>query len=169
MFKLMSLIQKISQGSSFKVKKRCSARPHPKGKRSISTRPKEYNSKFDENRSLTQAQNQLLTLIEAEMHQTENGANVNWLSEQLQRDIQSALMGLMDEGLVYDTISEEYLPQTKSRVTANTSNQFRTLPYERVSVPRISSSSTRQWRSQPVQQPQYHNESKRNDRSQSTG
>ena len=117
MFKLISLIQKISQGSSFKVKKRCSARPHPKGKRSISTRPKEYNSKFDENRSLTQAQNQLLTLIEAEMHQTENGANVNWLSEQLQRDIQSALMGLMDEGLVYDTISEEYLPQTKSRVT----------------------------------------------------
>ena len=83
----------------------------------ISTRPNESNIKFDENRSLTQAQNQLLTLIEAEMHQTENGANVNWLSEQLQRDIQSALMGLMDEGLVYDTISEEYLPQTKSRVT----------------------------------------------------
>ena len=83
MFKLMSLIQKISQGSSFKVKKRCSARPHPKGKRSISTRPNESNSKFDENRSLTQAQNQLLTLIEAEMHQTENGANVSWLSEQL--------------------------------------------------------------------------------------
>ena len=117
MFKLMSLIQKISQGSSFKVKKRCSARPYPKGKRSISTCPNESNSKFDENRSLTQAQNQLLTLIEAEMHQTGNDANVNWLSKQLQRDIQSALRRLMDEGLVYDTIREEYLPHTKSRVT----------------------------------------------------
>ena len=83
----------------------------------ISTRPNESNSKFDDKRSLTQAQNQLLTLIEAEMHQTENGANVNWLSEQLQRDIQSALRRLMDEGLVYDTIREEYLPHTKSRVT----------------------------------------------------
>ena len=74
-------------------------------------------SKFDENCSLTQAQNQLLTLIEAQMHQTGNDANVNWLSKQLQRDIQSALRRLMDEGLVYDTIREEYLPHTKSRVT----------------------------------------------------
>ena len=47
----------------------------------ISTRPNESNSKFDENRSLTQAQNQLLTLIEAQMHQTGNDANVNWLSK----------------------------------------------------------------------------------------
>ena len=83
----------------------------------ISTRPNESNSKFDDKRSLTQAQNQLLTLIEAEMHQTGNDANVNWLSKQLQRDIQSALRRLMDEGLVYDTIREEYLPHTKSRVT----------------------------------------------------
>ena len=105
MFKLMSLIQKISQGSSFKVKKRCSARPYPKGKRSISTCPNESNSKFDENRSLTQAQNQLLTLIEAEMHQTGNDANVNWLSKQLQRDQRTVIYNCSVGGTLHGQVS----------------------------------------------------------------
>ena len=118
----MSLIRKISQDHLSRLKKGAARDPIQKAsarsaRQSISTRPNEYNSKRDENRSLTQAQSQLLTLIEAQMHQTENDVNVNWLSKQLQRDIQSALRRLMDEGLVYDTIREEYLPHTKSRVT----------------------------------------------------
>ena len=68
---------------------------------------------------MTQAQSQLLTLIEAQMHQTENGVNVNWLSEQLQRDIQSDVMRLIDDGLVYDTICEEWVKSTLSDTDVN--------------------------------------------------
>ena len=57
----------------------------------ISTRPNESNSKFDDKRSLTQAQNQLLTLIEAEMHQTENNANIG--SRSSFREIYKVLLG----------------------------------------------------------------------------
>jgi len=77
------------------------------------------DSKLDENSGLTQAQNQLLTLIHAQMHQTEDGVNVNWLSEQLQRDIQRDLTHLMDQGLVYDTINEEWVKSTLSDTDAN--------------------------------------------------
>jgi len=62
--------------------------------------------------TLTQAQRQLLMLIEQEGHQTENGVNVNWLSEQLQRDIQIDLMWLFNDGYIYDTISDEWVKST---------------------------------------------------------
>jgi len=62
--------------------------------------------------TLSQAQRQLLMLIEQEQHQTENGVNVNWLSEHLQRDIRIDLMWLMNDGLIYDTISVEWVKIT---------------------------------------------------------
>jgi len=62
--------------------------------------------------TLTQAQRQLLMLIQQEEHQTENGVNVNWLSEHLQRDIRIDLMWLLNDGHIYDTISEEWLKST---------------------------------------------------------
>ena len=68
------------------------------------------------------------------MHQTENCVNVSWLSEQLQRDIHRDHMRLIDEGLVYDTTREEYLPQTKSRVTT----QSPTPPQPTYTIPALS-------------------------------
>jgi len=62
--------------------------------------------------TLTQAQRQLLVLIKQEEHQTENGVNVNWLSEHLQRDIRTDLTWLLNEGYIYDTISEEWVKMT---------------------------------------------------------
>jgi len=61
---------------------------------------------------LPESQSQLLMLIKEEDNQTENGVNVNWLSEYLQRDVHDDLMYLMNEGLVYDTVSEEWVKLT---------------------------------------------------------
>ena len=48
----------------------------------------DFESKFDDNGGLSKAQSQLLALIEAHS-QTGDGVHVNWLSDQLQRNIQS--------------------------------------------------------------------------------
>ena len=48
-----------------------------------------------------------MTLIEAHSHQTVEVVNVNWLSEQLQRNIQSDLTHLTNEGIIYATFNEE--------------------------------------------------------------
>jgi len=62
--------------------------------------------------TLTQAQRQLLMLIKQEEHQTEYGVSINWLSEHLQRDIGIDLMWLLNDGHIYDTITEEWVKIT---------------------------------------------------------
>ena len=56
----------------------------------------DFESKFDDNGGLSKAQSQLLTLIEAHS-QTGDGVHVNWLSDQLQRNIQSDLTHLISK------------------------------------------------------------------------
>jgi len=62
--------------------------------------------------NLTQSQLELLRLIKAQENQTENGVNVNWLSEQLNRDTKNDLLYLMNEGQVYDTVDENWVKTT---------------------------------------------------------
>lgn len=62
--------------------------------------------------NLTVSQGELLALIRAQEHQTENGVNVNWLSDQLKRDTKDDLQTLMNEGQIYDTISEDWVKTT---------------------------------------------------------
>jgi len=66
----------------------------------------------NDDEALTKEQNELLKLIMAHQEQNEHGVNVNWLSQQLKRDIKDDLTYLMNEGQIYDTVNEEWVKTT---------------------------------------------------------
>jgi len=84
----------------------------------VNTTAKEFpvgnNNSNNENNlaDLSQSQRQVLLLIKAREHESDKGVNVNWLSQQLERDAKSDLKYLMDEGHIYDTVTEDWVKTT---------------------------------------------------------
>ena len=51
-------------------------------------------------------------MIKVKQDQTVNGVNVTWLSDFVQRDVHKDLIRLMNEGLIYDKISQNWVKAT---------------------------------------------------------
>jgi len=62
--------------------------------------------------ALSPGQKEILSLILAHQEKNENGVNINWLAQQLKRNIEEDLRYLMNEGQIYDTVNEEWVKTT---------------------------------------------------------
>ena len=71
-----------------------------------------HDNNADTYENSTEEQKAVLTLIKVKQDQTVNGVNVTWLSDFVQRDVHKDLIRLMNEGLIYDKISQNWVKAT---------------------------------------------------------